>query len=762
MSVGSRLLARCAALAIAPAIALSAACLAHGAAATDGKSDRGAADKGPAATSIRLRVRVHDAAGKTLSGVKGTVFKLAASRGGGLFDSGPSITRTGTTSPSTAEGLIESSALPVKTAYVLELHVDGFAPESTRWTHPLQSGTVELPPVALRRLGSLAGTVVDRQGKGIAKATVIQAGDGTKRFEALTDANGNFALGDLPEGPTIVCFDAAGFRFHGTTLSCPSHDVRIELERTGDPHPRVLMAAADAGHLWSTEKRAAEVRRISEPMIARVLEKSYVSENDFSVVLAAARRDPERILAHVDRLKFARPNSEFSIRFTLGAALLAQGKTEQAFKMIDGFKEPVAKVQAYLYWFESESVRTKSPDAHRQALAKARVLLVTPIAPQQRPFFLCELGAQLWELGDHDGARKVLDECEARFEKMPEEFNGRPALQIQLAIAVSRYDLARTKKLAADLEPDQSIRLAAEVARFHPKEIESLLADVPGDLSLAQLRGVANSLPSLCLRVARVDPAAAERLLLKFAQVPQPKTDAEKMFGIGGSFGLNLSKEFIEFQVTKLKAGCYSLIAEGAAVRDPAAARRAVEQGIALVKPLRTGYLYPTSQFYHTPVGLMALFVPVADRLDPALAREVFWRALSLRVALPGESQERDMLEIDTSQLAGLVRFYDRPLAELMLAPLVARTRGRSFSGAPANFWVVRALGLDSPQRAVAFADSLCDLPDSEGTSPRATAEQVIAGILSTGDNWDASREKRLENALAGLRSVYSLYVNEN
>ncbi len=753
MSTGPRLLAHCVALAIAPALALSAACLAHVA---------GAADKDPGATSIRLRVHVHDAAGKPVSGVKGTVFKLAASRGGGMFDSGPSIKQTGTTPPSTAAGLIESSALPLKTAYVLELHAEGFAPESTRWTHPLQSGAVELPTVALRRLGSVAGTLVDRQGKGIAKAAVIQAGDGTKRLEAVTDANGHFDLAGVPEGQAIVCFDAAGFRFHGAALACPSHDVRIELERTGDPHPRVLAPAADAGHPWSAEKRAAEVRRISEPMIARVLEKSSVGENDFSMVLSAARRDPERILAHLDRLKFDHPNSAYSIRYSLGAALLQQGKTEQAFKMIEGFKEPVAKLQAYLYWFESEAVRTKSPDAHRQALAKARALLATPIAPQQRPFFLCEMGTQLWELGDHDGARKVLDECVALFDKMPEELNGRPALQIQLAIAVSRFDFARTKKLAADLEPNQSIRVAAEVARFHPKEVESLVADAPGDLSLAQLRGVANNLPSLCFRVARVDPAAAERLLLKFAQVPEPKTDAEKMFGIGGSFGLNLSKEFLEFQVTKLKAGCYSLIAEGAAAREPAAARRTVEQGIALVKPLRTGYLYPTSQFYHTPAGLMGLFVPVADRFDPALAGEVFWRALSLQVVLPGESHERDMLDIDTSQLAGLVRFYDRPLSERLLAPLAARARARSFSGTPANFWVVRALGLDSPERGVAFADSLCDLPDSEGSSPRATAEQVIAGMLSTGDNWDASREKRLEAALANLRSVYGLYVNED
>jgi hypothetical protein len=744
-------------------IALGVACVTQigYAAEADGKKNQTDTDKTPVATDIRLRVRVHDVAGKPLAGIKGTVFKLTANGGGGMFDSGPKITQAGTTSPSTAEGLLESPALPLKAAYVLELHADGYAPESTRWTHPRQSGTVDLPPVALRRLGSVAGTLVDRQGKGIAKATVIQAGDGTKRLEAVTDANGHFDLAGVPEGQAIVCFDAAGFRFHGAVLACPSHDVRSELERTSDPRPRVLAPAADVGHPWSAEKRAAEVRRISEPMIARVLEKSSVNENDFSMVLSAARRDPERILAHLDRLKFDHPNSEFSIRYALGAALLQQGKTERAFKMIDGFKQPVAKIQAYLYWFQSDSVRKKSPDAHRQALAKARALLAMPIAPQQRPFFLCELATQLWELGDHDGARKLLDECVALFEKMPEESDGRPALQMQLAIAVSRFDFARTKKLAADLEPNQAIRLASEVARFRPQETESLLAEVPSDLSLAQLRGAANTLPNLCFRVAKVDPAAAERLSLKFSQVPQPKTDAEKMFGIGGSFGLNLSKEFIEFQVTKLKAGCYSLIAEGAAAHDPVAARRALEQGIALVKPLRTGYLYPTSQFYHTPAGLMALFVPVADRIDPALAREVFWRTLSLRVALPGESHERDMLEIDTSQLAGLVRFYDRPLAELMLAPLVARTRGRSFSGAAANFWVVRALGLDSPERAVAFVDSLCDLADAQGSSPRATAEQVIAGVLSAGATWDDSREKRLHAALGGLRSVYGFYVNE-
>jgi hypothetical protein len=34
--------------------------------------------------------------------------------------------------------------------------------------------------------------------------------------------------------------------------------------------------------------------------------------------------------------------------------------------------------------------------------------------------------------------------------------------------------------------------------------------------------------------------------------------------------------------------------------------------------------------------------------------------------------------------------------------------------------------------------------------------------MLSTSDDWEATREKRLQTALAGLRSVYGLYVNED
>ena len=426
----------------------------------------------------------------------------------------------------------------------------------------------------------------------------------------------------MPAGRAIVCFDATGYRFHGAVLASPSDGVRVDLERLDDANPRVLKPAAAPEKQWSPEQRAATVKKILDPLIARILAESVVSERDQPILFAAARLDPERIQARLPHLKFARPYAASSIQYSVGSALLNSGKVQAALDAIDKFQNPQWKLQAYLYWFEAEPAKSKYPEVRRSALAKARAMFDKEIKPADNPYQFCQLAAQLSEAGDHAAAKKAFQDCQTLLDKMPANANGREALRMQLAIAVSREDVERAKKLAADAEPNQWIWLASEIARHHPKDVEPFLADVPGDLSLMQLRGAANNLPRLCLRLARHDPAAAERILLKYVHVPEPKTDAERMFGLGGSFNLNLSKEFIEFQVAKLKATCYALIAEAAVAHDLAAARHALTASIELVKPLREGFVYPFSQEYHGPSVLMAMLVPTAERIDPALARE--------------------------------------------------------------------------------------------------------------------------------------------
>jgi hypothetical protein len=715
----------------------------------------------PSASTIRLRVRVEDRSGKPLPNAKGVLFKMTPPRGNAARgDAEPVIAKAGTASFS-KEGFVETQPLPAKSAYVLEIQAEGFAPELTRWTHPSQSGTIELPPVQLRRLGTITGTVVDRQGHPIPNVTIIQSGDAAKRLEAISDKDGHFHLAEVPEGRAIVCFEGAGFRFHGTLLTCPTDGARVELERVDDANPRVLKPAAVPSGQWSPEQRKAWVKKTYEPLITRVLAQPVVSELDQSILFAAIRIDPEGMLARLDHLKFARPNAANSLRYSIAYALV-DSKPDRALDAMGKLQNPQWKVQAYLYGFDREPARSKFPEARRQALAKARAMFDKEIKPADNPYLFCQLATQLWEAGDHERARKAFQDCQTLLDQMPAGSGSREPLRFQLSIAVSRDDVERAKKLAADLEPTQRIRLATEIARHHPKDVEPFLADVSGDLSLMELRGVANNLPNLCLRLARHDPAAAERVLLKYARVPQPKTDAEKMFGLGGSFGLNLSKEFIEFQVTKLKATCYGLIAEGALARDPTAARHALSESIELVKPLREGFIYPMSQDYHGPALLLAMLVPVAERIDPALAREACWRALSLRVTASGESRDREKIDVDTCLLANLLGCFNREIAESLMEPVLARSRSRTFAGIIPYYWMTRRLTLDSPERALAWADSLSDLPAWNGGLPREVTKQLIANMLSNVDNAESDPSERVKSELTSVQNAYGVYVERD
>ena len=206
-------------------LALSSAGLAYGAGPGDRRQERSRRRRQvSAATSIRLRVQVHDAAGKPLSGVTGTVFKLAMSRGGGMLDSGPSIKQTGTTSPSTAEGLDESAALPV----------DGLRARAPRgW---LCAGVAPDPPAAVGHCGAAdclccGGSARSPEpsstgkGRGSPRRPSFKRETGTKRLEAITDANGRCA-GGVPEGGHCL--------LRGDGLSLSWNHARLPVARCED------------------------------------------------------------------------------------------------------------------------------------------------------------------------------------------------------------------------------------------------------------------------------------------------------------------------------------------------------------------------------------------------------------------------------------------------------------------------------------------------------------------------------------------------
>jgi hypothetical protein len=80
-----------------------------------------------------------------------------------------------------------------------------------------------------------------------------------------------------------------------------------------------------------------------------------------------------------------------------------------------------------------------------------------------------------------------------------------------------------------------------------------------------------------------------------------------------------------------LKALIYGFIAEAIVDSQPEDAKFVLQQALTLLKPIRTA-VRNRGNFLHTPALIAATFVPTAAKIDNALATEVCWRAMSLRL----------------------------------------------------------------------------------------------------------------------------------
>ncbi len=156
----------------------------------------------------------------------------------------------------------------------------------------------------------------------------------------------------------------------------------------------------------------------------------------------------------------------------------------------------------------------------------------------------------------------------------------------------------------------------------------------------------------------------------------------------------------------------------------------------------------------------MAMLVPVAERVDPPLANEIFWRALSLRISMTGESYDRVMFDVNVPDLVNIVKFYDEPLAAGLLEPVLSRLVSRSYSGMQPYVWGIQSLTLMDPPRAIDFPNSLSELPGWDDSSARDSAIQFVANALASAAVWDKDLDRRLHNQLGRVRNVYGVYLD--
>lgn len=114
--------------------------------------------------------------------------------------------------------------------------------------------TATLGELVVEPLHSVTGRVVDRQGKPIAGAEVLQSGDGPERTTTATDADGRFRLGGYQEPRGLVFASAPGVSVRRT-----GHCRRRERDRP-DPRDRNARAAPSLPATPVARRRAPHAR----------------------------------------------------------------------------------------------------------------------------------------------------------------------------------------------------------------------------------------------------------------------------------------------------------------------------------------------------------------------------------------------------------------------------------------------------------------------------------------------------------------------
>ncbi len=128
----------------------------------------------------------------------------------------------------------------------------------------------ELPAIVFGVLRTIHGRVVDRAGKPITDAEVLQRGDGPERTSTRTDANGNFSLGGFRSGSVIVFARHQGFGFHGQIVQPAESDIKVVLTRYEEPQLRVMRPLPYPEVLADSQ---AIARRLIEPLLESALQK---------------------------------------------------------------------------------------------------------------------------------------------------------------------------------------------------------------------------------------------------------------------------------------------------------------------------------------------------------------------------------------------------------------------------------------------------------------------------------------------------------
>jgi len=520
--------------------------------------------------------------------------------------------------------------IPVGNDYKVEAQAPGYEPAGSRWVVPPD---LSVPDLTLRRAvgtRALAGRVVGSGGKAVAGAEVFASGDGPRRARVLTDANGRFRVSGVPDAPALLFVSKEGHHFLGRRVEPGDRPVEILLPRLDEPPAAPLRPAAPA-------VPRAEERAIARALIAEA-RKAPGSAHD-----VPDRRHLPEITAMVDPdLAVERIENQVDPATPELLAALAVGRFEAdpttALDVLDAVSQPAPASAAALSLFDRLRAAAP-PDFRRELLERAARHARAIDDSGQAAGQLARVADRWLDLGDADRGSTLVREAQGRAAKPRTQSFPEP--RDDLALALARVDLPAALKLLEGTQPSyplDTVRagIAKRVAATDPAAARRVIAAIeenrrPPARTAAALRMAAHDLPAARALAAEGHDPVAEALL--------PAIAAR----------------------TRLAS-------------EPEAARALLRESVERLAKLADGPEVRTS-----PALALARLLPLAARIDPDRAPDVFWRALACRPPLsppdgrvPVTPQVRQHA-LDLAELAALAARYDRATAEVVFAPVAAR-----------------------------------------------------------------------------------------
>ena len=617
-------------------------------------NERPAGGSEPSVITIKLRPTTH-LAGRVVDQDGQPVVDHAVevwSRGAGgrllpntvEFENGPLRTR--------ADGSFQTpDHLMAGSTYRVAVRDEGKDPIFSDWITMLDKPR-DLPLFVLRPLRAVRGQVVDRQGKPMAGIEVFQSGDGPERTTARTDAGGRFSLGGFRQAPVFLFVRGEGLRFQGRLIKPAETDVTIEVTRVSERPAREMKMLPDP--IAFAESRSLALR-LAEPLWATAAAEGD-DNHKYRALSQLVSVDPARVLERLASVKFKLPERVHRLR---GEIVLALARTdfEEASAVAESIEDPATRAWALIRLTDTLPVN----DRDRKLALLDRALLHARNATEQgdRLWRIGEVADRWYELGEVQKAKALCAEGVQLDKQLTDKTDFRRAL---FAGALARVDLPASLAIGKEINRGGVWgAIALQLVDHNPAEAERLWTLTKG-MGRSRVTD-----PRLAWKLARVDPAAARRAIdgLPFTRSSMPHL--------------------------------FLFMALGAKERNEAVALDAFQIGVKGIDRL----LQENPERYQSSVGG---FLPIVERIDPALVVELFWLDVSSR--LPAGNPR--MLDAALpSRLITHLAWYDREVAEALFEQV--RARIDQASGDQSADWAREFLAwsLFDPRAAVARLETL-------------------------------------------------------